>query len=185
MVKERHRGGKCLVKGKRVCLNPDLQNWSLRCLLLAYHAPTWSVREYGEKMQKKFISYAFYMSEVLWSPCSVLYLLRILSVYNPGLKMGLLFLYGYLYNLLDDSWCCGNYCWFTFALWSGCCSASFQYFVIDHLVITTVQNSMKLPPIYWLRHLPGKGRIFVFTNRSESSTLLKTNMCFGSILSLD
>ena len=125
------------------------------------------------------------MSEMLCSPCSVLYLLRILPVYNPGLKIGLLFLYGYLYNLLDDSWCSENYCWFAFALWSGCCLVPFQYFVIDHLVIATVQNTMKLPPIYWLRHLPGKGRIFVFSNRSESSTLLKSHIRFGSILSLD
>ena len=78
-----------------------------------------------------------------------------------------------------------NYCWFAFALWSGCCSASFQYFVIDHLVIATVQNTTKLPPIYWIRHLPGKGRIFVFSNRSESGTLLKTHICYVSILSLD
>ena len=42
--------------------------------------------------------------------------------------MGLLFLYGYLYNLLDDSWRRGNYCWFAFALWSGCCLVSFSIF---------------------------------------------------------
>ena len=107
------------------------------------------------------------------------------QMFRDRKSMGLLFLYGYLYNLLDDSWRHGNYCWFAFALWSGCCSASFQYFVIDHLVIATVQNTTKLPPIYWIRHLPGKGRIFVFSNRSESGTLLKTHICYVSILSLD
>lgn len=44
-----------------------------------------------------------------------------------------MYLYGYLHNLLDDSWCCRNYCWFAFALWSGCRLVSFQYFVIDHI----------------------------------------------------
>lgn len=171
-----------------VGLNSHLQNWSLMCLLLAYHASTWWVRVCIKK--NKFI---LYMCEVLWSPCSVLYLLRILlSVYIPGWRWHFYFysVYGYLYHLMDDSWCCRNYCWFAFALWCGYCLVSFQSFAVDHLVITTVQKPKKLPPISWSRYLPSKGRIFVFTNacRSESSSLLKTNiheLCFGSILSLD
>ena len=78
--------------------------------------------------------------------------------------MGLLFLYGYLYNLLGDSWCCGNYCWFTFALWSVCCLVSFQYFVIDHLVIATDYSPAHHETT---THLLAKSRALVGTTSGE------------------
>ena len=36
------------------------------------------------------------------------------------------------WNISGVSWCCGNYCWLAFVLWCGCCSVSFQSFVLRH-----------------------------------------------------
>ena len=48
---------------------------------------------------------------------------------------GLWFLsFASLPQILDVSWCCGNCCWFTFALWYGYYSMSFQSFALHHLV---------------------------------------------------
>ena len=34
------------------------------------------------------------------------------------------------------SWCCRSHCWLIFVLWCGYCSASFESFVLRHLVMT-------------------------------------------------
>ena len=47
-------------------------------------------------------------------------------------------------RLMGVSWCCGNYCLLAIVLWCGCCSVSFQSFVLPvrHLVIAPVRNNV-------------------------------------------
>ena len=65
------------------------------------------------------------------------------------------------------SWCRSNHCWFTFVLWRGYCSFSFQSFVLRHLVTALVINTKKLPKIMLLKSTE-KGHLKVSRNISWS-----------------
>ena len=59
-------------------------------------------------------------------------------------------------NIVGVSWCCGSHCWLVFVLWCGYCSASFESFVLRHLVITpsaTLRNYLLLDNICCLSNV--------------------------------
>ena len=84
------------------------------------------------------------------------------------------------------SWCRSNHCWFTFVLWRGYCSFSFQCFVLHHLVTTLVINTKKLPKIMLLkstekRHLKVSRNIsWSWSPLHQRQTKLAKRVFFGT-----
>ena len=114
-----------------VGLNSHLQNWSLMCLLLAYHASTWWV---GVCIKKKQVHIVHVWSALISMLCTVLIENIIVSVY-PWLKMALLFLQCIWLSLPSNGWflvlqklllvCFCFVVWVLFSIFSIFCSRSF------------------------------------------------------------